>query len=207
MTPLNRRGLLKTLVALSFGFGASVNAKAAPGLLSGRKLSLRDLNGRLGKLRVVTNLGNIGTSLGDLTAGGGLAAAFDGTTSQAAASCARKINSTRSYIGKNYSGGSPSAYAINRVTYYTSSDQGLSSNGAVSCTVQLRGMHTAPSSANDAGSTLLGTDTFTDSNSTQTRTINSSDTTTEWEYVWIDIQPGGGGPNDNIAELQIFGYV
>lgn len=96
--------------------------------------------------KTVTNLGNTGTSFGDLTAGGGLAAAFDGVTSQAAASGARKTASTRSYIGKNYSGGSPSAYPIDRVTYYTSSDQGLSSNGAVSCTVQLRGMHTAPSS-------------------------------------------------------------
>lgn len=148
-----------------------------------------------------TNTSTAGTNIGDLTGNGGLAAAFNGNTNQASSACAFAALSTgvHAYVGKNFT----TAIGIASVTFYTATDQGLSANGAVSCTVTLRGMHTAPSSASDAGSTSLGSVVFTDSLSQQNKTITSNDAVTKWEYLWLDCAPGGTNPNCNIAEMQI----
>lgn len=54
-----------------------------------------------------TDLGNIsavGTNIGDMTGSGGLAAAFDFTTSQTFSASARKTSATSGFVGKNWGG-------------------------------------------------------------------------------------------------------
>jgi len=69
-----------------------------------------------------------GTIIGDLTDGGGLAAAFDGDTSQNLSSSARlNANVTYSYIGKDWGAGAQRV--VTRYVVYSASDYGLA-NGA-----------------------------------------------------------------------------
>lgn len=155
----------------------------------------------------ITGLSNIidralagSTSIGDMTSGGGLAAAFDGNFSQAASASAEKTASTfsvpstlslTSYVGKNYSAASDQVIA--QATVYPSTDHGLayatiSSHGiitplAVTSTFNLRGKASAPASASDG--TLLGTSgPITVLGAAVT--IVSSDQTTAWKYVWVE---------------------
>lgn len=157
------------------------------------------------------------TNIGDMTSGGGLAAAFDGTTGKAASACASKaVTSTspsKTYCGKNYSGAS--AQAIQSVTIWPSNDKGfytltkkyttvtnsyvydagsgtyiLTYTGSIPFTVtttatvvaNLRAKASAPASSSDG--TLLGSAAVSGSSPI---TISSNDTTTTWNYVWIEI--------------------
>lgn len=140
-------------------------------------------------------------NIGDLASGGGLAAAFDGVLSQIASASAEAATaggpasvaytlSLGGYVGKNYS--AASAQAIQQVTLWPSSDRGLAFGDwtdavatplAVSVTVNLRAKATAPASAADG--TLLGTITTTAVNAPII--IASSDQTTTWNYVWVEI--------------------
>jgi hypothetical protein len=73
--------------------------------------------------------------VGNMTAGGGVAAAFDGTTDQnAAVSAGLSGNfsaqfpnsvSLIGYVGQNYSGASPASYAMQSATVFPSSDKGF----------------------------------------------------------------------------------
>lgn len=67
------------------------------------------------------------TNIGDMTSGGGLTAAFDGTTAKSSSSAASKtVTSTDpslAYCGKNYSGAS--AQAIASATIWPSTDKGF----------------------------------------------------------------------------------
>ena len=131
-------------------------------------------------------------NIGDMTANGGLAAAFDGTTSQTGSACAAKSFSSVSegdtltnYVGKNYFGAS--SQIIQQGTLWPASDFGFDSrNGGTttdSVTINLRAKASAPASSSDG--TLLGTATVT--NSTAPVTIVSNDQATSWNYVWFEI--------------------
>lgn len=76
-----------------------------------------------------------GTVIGDMTSGGGNAVAFNGTTSTAAASGARKNSTTTAFVGKNWGGGVTKI--IGRFTVYGSSDFGVSDQA--SFTLKLQG--------------------------------------------------------------------
>jgi hypothetical protein len=68
------------------------------------------------------NLITGGTNIGDMTNGGGLAAAFDGVTSQTGAASARKAVTAAGFantVGKQHSG----AKLVKRVTFYGPSDE------------------------------------------------------------------------------------
>lgn len=158
----------------------------------------------------ITGLSNIidralagSTSIGDMTSGGGLAAAFDGIFTQISSASAEKATSGTfttspvvtfsSYVGKNYSGAS--AQAIQQATVYPSSNAGFASGtyflfgapfGALPLTVRLnlRGKATAPSSPSDG--TLLGT-TGSIANTFAAVTIVSNDQVTTFDYVWIEL--------------------
>src|SRR5882672_294988 len=137
-------------------------------------------------------------NIGDLTSGGGLAAAFDGNFSQTAAASAEKlfgaVLSGSGYIGKNYSGAA--AQQIDSSTVWPSTDNGflfptfVGSNFSFTVTFNLRGKATAPASASDG--TLLGTNGFTINSSDYSAdftpvTITSSDKVTAWNYAWVEI--------------------
>ncbi len=129
------------------------------------------------------------TYIGDAAGGGGLAAAFDGTTSQTISTGAWKSGANASaYIGKNISG-SPST--VGGATVTATSDFGFSGNAADSTvTVALYGKSTSGAPASGTDGTLLGTWSGTDSNGA-TATITSSDGTTLFKYVWIYITDSG----------------
>ena len=152
--------------------------------------------------------------IGDLTGGGGLAGAFDGNTGQLAANSATlgttfNPNAVGNYtfnrfLGQNYSACSPTAFAVDHVTVFPSTDQGLvdyvtgtfSTTGTLSLNLVLYGKNTAPAAYNDG--TILGTayqqvaGVFPPhSNSvmgTTPVTIISNDLTTTYHYVWVAME-------------------
>jgi hypothetical protein len=77
-----------------------------------------------------------GTVLGDMTGNGGLAAAFDGTTSQIAANCANQGGDT-SYIGKDW--GSGNDKIVDGFKTWSSSDEGYSLTATPNITITLQG--------------------------------------------------------------------
>lgn len=141
----------------------------------------------------------LGTVIGDMTGGGGRAAAFDGNTGQAATACARLASTTSGYVGLLLG----LASTISSVIAYGSNDQGYVSASNPSTTIQLYGKQgTAPSSSTDG--TLLGSSTFTDTaDESGGKSIASSDTSTIWDYVWIRVSTASSSTL-NVAELRFF---
>lgn len=144
--------------------------------------------------------GGTGSNIGNMTSGGGLAAAFNGVTSTAYASCAQGGGSGSGYVGKNYSA---SPKVIHSVVATPSSDQGFdSTSGAQTITLTLYGKNgSAPSSATNG--TSLGSWSGTDAAGTA-RTINSNDTGTAWDYVWLHVQSTQGAAGQNVAEVVFY---
>lgn len=140
-----------------------------------------------------------GTNLGDLTGGGGLAAAFDGTTAQAAAACATEAASTDAWVGKTLA----STSAISKAVVYGSNDAGFVSAINPTVTLDLYGKTgAAPASATDG--TLLGTASFTDTaDESAGRTVTTSDATV-WTHVWVRVTHNGAANQINVAEVKLF---
>lgn len=131
--------------------------------------------------------------------GGTISAAFDGSNAKGYSACAigngAHAASQTSYVGKNYSGAS--AQTIAQVTVYPSTDFKFCSNVSPTTphtlTINLRAKATAPASASDG--TLLGTSgPFADTFSSVT--VISSDTTTAWNFVWVEIIVTTAAPAD-----------
>jgi hypothetical protein len=151
-------------------------------------------------------------NIGNMTAKGGLAACFDGNTSQNIEQAAREDGGgTNSYVGKNYSGAS--AQAIGSATVYPTSDYGFSFafseeafvDQSLTITLRLRAKATAPSSPSDG--TLLGTTgPFSEAGyvSGGPRTITSTDTVTTWNYVWVEIESSISNWLVGCSEVQFY---
>lgn len=142
-----------------------------------------------------------GTNIGDLTSNGGLAAAFDGVTSQNTVSSAAKVGSG-GYVGKSLQ--TPSA--ISRAVAYGANNNGFIVGSNVAATLQLYGkVGSAPSSRTDG--VLLGQINFTDtSNESAGREIISTDQTTVFDHVWLNVSKDGSDTSTTTcAELQIYG--
>lgn len=140
--------------------------------------------------------GATGTNIGTLTAGGGLAAAFDGNASKTGAVCAALLSVTSAYIGKTYSPAKP----IASVSISGSSDGGYLSVIAPNVTIVLRGKNgAAPSSRTDG--TSLGSITFVDQvPETAARTIVSN-SGASWDHVFLDISHDGAANNMTVAQI------
>lgn len=132
-------------------------------------------------------------NIGDMTTAGGLSAAFDGVLPKTGSVSARLTSGARpssftSYVGKNYSGATDQKIAfavINSASDIDFCQANFSSNIAViNFTFNLRAKQTLPASASDG--TLLGT-TGVLPTGRGTRTIVSTDATTAWKYVWIEM--------------------
>lgn len=145
--------------------------------------------------------GATGTNIGDLTGNGGLAAIFDGTTSQADAACGRAVSVTSAYAGKNYSS---SPKKISKVICHGGNNTGFWHTGAPGTTLDLYGKNGgAPSNSTDG--TLLGTLSFTDtSNESAGRTVTSTDTLTTWDYVWVRVSEDGAALTCYVAEFVFY---
>ena len=180
----------------------------------------------------ITSLSNVispssGTNIGNMTGGGGLAGAFNGVFSQAAASSAEFAASgtgtffpTSQITISSFVGKDDTASAIQHATIYPSSDSGFNSGlvtklgGGTSTTdgftvtFNLRGKASAP--ANSSDGTLLGTiGGLVNPNSTIN--IVSTDQVTTWAYRWIEQVTvatfGGGGLYSAYTFTNIIGQV
>ena len=139
------------------------------------------------------------TKLGDMTIGGGLAAAFDGNTAQTGGASAAK-NSANGWCGYTLT----TSKRIYQVVTYGGTDAGYDGGGLNSITLTLYGKTgTAPASATDG--TSLGATTFTNSNATNQKTIVSSDNETVWDHVWVRV--AGSAANPRLCEAQVFESV
>lgn len=162
-------------------------------------------------------------NIGDMTSGGGLAAAFDGLIDQASTACAYHSASSASnvngvlftdYVGKNYSGAS--AQAISSATLWPSSNLGLAqalityafspfptTGWDGTAVVNLRAKSTVPASSSDG--TLLGSTVVSSLASVAPISVPSNDTTTTWNYVWLEIAvTTNGTTSDYTATCSIF---
>ena len=143
-----------------------------------------------------------GTAFGDMTRLGGLAVAFNGSTAEDIYTCAASAvnTATVAYIGKDY-GASPKKVGSCRV--FSPSAYGFDgTNSASTITLTLRGKNgSPPTSATDG--TSLGTTSFADAATQLTKTIASSDTTTEFQYVWLQLQ-GSLAAGQYISELEFY---
>jgi hypothetical protein len=140
-----------------------------------------------------------GTNRGDMTVGGGLAAVFDGVTNQAVAACAyRSVNAT-GYVGKTLA----APRCIGQAITFGANNAGYTS--AANVTLNLYAKNgAAPASATDG--TIIGTTgSFSNSASTNSKIINSTDLVTVWSHVWITVQHSGTG-QPIMAELQLYAW-
>lgn len=142
-----------------------------------------------------------GTNIGNLTAQDGLAAAFDGDTTQTYVQSAARVSVTDAYVGKNYSS---APKRIAKATVYGSTDQGYLHSSSASVTITLYGKNSsAPSNGTDG--TSLGSITFNDTSDESTgRDITSNDQSTQWDYVWVYIDIASGSAIHICSELQLF---
>lgn len=155
------------------------------------------------KLRLVDR--EAGTNIGDMTAGGGLAAAFDGVTNEPSASCAVKLTATSVYIGKALA----EPIIFDQAVVRGSNDNGFVSGANPSLTINIRGKNGVPASATDG--TIIGTLTFADtvneSGGSVVRTILSTDTVSSWTHVFAQITHGGAAASMSVAELHLYHHV
>ena len=142
----------------------------------------------------------LGTNIGDMTSAGGLAAAFDGTTSQAStASASASGFNISGYVGKTGN----IARIISSAIVYGSNNAGFYSGADPSTTISLYGK-TGSAPANGTNGTLLGSVTFTDTaNQSAGQTITSSDLTTLWNHWWVFI-PANASGQARCAEVRFF---
>lgn len=123
----------------------------------------------------------LGTNIGTFTGNGGLAAVFNGTTSQSYTVSGVHTGGD-GYVGKTH----PAARICSRVVCHGAVDLGFSSVNN-SCTLELYGKNgSAPSSSTDG--TLLGSITFTDqTNESAGREIVSSDQSTAYDHWFVRV--------------------
>lgn len=151
--------------------------------------------------------GATGNYIGDMTSGGGLAAAFNGATNTTSASCADSSGFViTGYVGTDL-GGSPSR--INRVRIYGSNNVGFWSGTDQTIEAKLYASNSAP--VDKQNGTLLGAISFTDTgNESAGRDIYSNDALTAWRYVWLYVNiPGYTGITASIcvAEMSLFKWT
>ena len=150
------------------------------------------------------------SNIGNMASNGGLAASFDGITSQALSACsvlsAGGTLTAFGYVGRHFGGG---AQAIGSVTVYPSNDQGFgeTSFGQViaNVVINLYAKNTLPASPTDG--TLIGT-SGPITNRLTAVTVQSN-SVASWNYVWVEIvvtysSIGFSGAFVCCAELQLF---
>lgn len=140
-----------------------------------------------------------GTTIGNMTNAGGLAAAFDGVLSQAEAACAQfNSASGNATVGKDW--GSGVTRTITRYRIRTPNNRSDFCSGGGSATMELQG-----STDNFSSSTVVlhsgttgtpGADTWVD-------TTSGITTTTAYRYHRVVIGTAGGGAR-NVAEVEFY---
>lgn len=140
----------------------------------------------------------LGTKIGNMTLNGGLAAGFDGTTSQGYAT-SPTVAGAVGWIGKTHAAGK----VCSKVIVHGCNDIGYSSLNN-SCTITLYGKNGgAPGSSTDG--TSIGSITFTDTaDESAGRTITSTDQSTAYTHWWVEI---ASSANIVMAELVMYELI
>jgi|GEM_PF-1713162 len=146
------------------------------------------------------NLRTVGSAIGNMTAYGGLAAGYDGVTSQANTSCAALV-AADTYIGRSWG----ASKTITRFRVYSPNNEGFNASGA---DVEFRfyGSNTLPTHPID-GVLLLtsGAQTYSVPTSVyDSDTDGTLITTTGYAYHWVTMQTLGTVSTQYIAELEMF---
>jgi len=142
-----------------------------------------------------------GTAIGDMTQNGGLAAAFDGTTSQNEAASARKAGGTTvAYIGKDW--GASNDKTITGFRVYGSSAKGFySDNDTATVTCKLQGStDNFSSSIVDLGSTTA----VTDAAGLMIEKLSGLTTSTAYHYHRVELEFSATAGGKICAECQFF---
>lgn len=137
-----------------------------------------------------------GTAIGNMTARGGLAAAFNGNKVQGWTTCASPSSGQVSYIGKSNTGDPQS---ISKMVVRGSSDFGISSSGTNS--FELYGKNGA-APANGTDGTLLGQTTGLTDTLGVDYEQTSNDTSTLFDHYWMQFTSSSGGTY--VAELEFY---
>lgn len=142
----------------------------------------------------------LGTTIGDMTSGGGLAAAFDGTTSQAFASSAYKSASATGYVGKDWGVGNTKT--VTGFVAYGSSNLGFEGEGAeLTITITLQGSTDNFSSSTVSLGASAGT---TNSNGLVISKLTGITTTTAYRYHRLKIDAPTNTKEIICAECQFY---
>lgn len=182
----------------SFGATTYVNTGAATNLDSGTAGLLKPSAGS------ATLVSNSCTTLGNLTGGGGLAAAVDANTSQAQSAGAASAGLGASNAGYNNTAGcdwgSGNSKIIGRITVYSPNNVGICGGGACSTTWKLQGSTDNFSSSivdlYTSGSTSVGGNDNMDVTSGIT-------TTTAYRYHRINVN-GNAVNTVSLAEIRLY---
>jgi hypothetical protein len=140
-----------------------------------------------------------GTAIGDMTAGGGLAAAFDGNANQAMLASAHRA-AVNGYVGKNYSS---DPKRIGQVKATAANNNGFGGSTSHNISITIYGKNGgAPSNGTD-GTSLGTTGTITVTGS-QVVTIVSTDSATSWDYVWAYVVNVSAAAFVAVCELEFY---
>jgi len=137
-----------------------------------------------------------GTPIGDMTSNGGLAAAFDSTTSQIWNSSAGKStgDQTKANIGLNFG----TAKTVAEFQFYGSSDRGMINGSFPTVNFELQGSATGAFAGEE---TVLYSSSFTDSAGVVV-SVTSGITATAFQYVRVHMGEGNALNYDwHLAEL------
>lgn len=140
--------------------------------------------------------------IGNATARGGLAAAFDGNTNQASTATATVLSSNIIWVGADWG----AAKTLTQMVIYSSNDYGFQeSNNPSGMTARIYGSNTTPASETDG--TQLDSWTVNDTNALMTETRNSTITqTTAYRYHWFYLTYSFQGQHMHVGEIVCTGY-
>lgn len=143
-----------------------------------------------------------GTTIGDMVNNGGIAAAFDGTTTQAGSATAGKVTSTTGYVGKTL----VAAKVFGQAIVYGASDGGYAAGSDPQITINIRGKDGAAPSGPTDGTIIGTTGEFTDTATTNSKTIASTDLVNNWDHLFVQII-SSGSLTLKCAELELWEWA
>ena len=155
-----------------------------------------DMAAGLDSRDVSTQITASGAYIGDMTNNGGLAAAFDGITSQASTASAASPSQTTAYCGQDEGAGNSATvtkvkvYGPNNTAPFDSNDR----------TIELYGSNTSP--ASDTDGTLIASGIYQGQVSA-IGYINAPSNTTAYRYHWVRFV-GSGSNAWYAAEVQFY---
>lgn len=141
--------------------------------------------------------GGTGSTIGNMTSGAGLAAGFDGNTSQASGSYARAIAQASATIGKDW--GSGNTKTITQVKIYPPNDDGYRGDQSVAVAYTIQG-----SPDNSAWTTIASGSLPTGVNPSPTTILSASITqTTAYRYHRLNMT-GNSVNGQQVSELEFY---